>query len=180
MGLLPPTGAASNVGSLKNKLGIDEKRFAAAQHELTTTGLVIPVGKGRMGRASVGPEDLSIEAKVLLAALPCDGSTVGNYSVRSQLELDDETYASAKRELRDKGLIEVGVGYGGTVSRMSAIRTAKADEEPTQAGLVKLEGELYEPFKDWLQNYLQLDQELPFSCVRVTATPKGRKRSSGQ
>jgi hypothetical protein len=117
---------------------------------------------------------------MLLAALPSDGSTVGNYSVRSQLELHDETYASAKRELRDKGLIKVGVGYGGTVSRMSAARAAKAVEEPQQAGLVKFEQELYEPFREWLQSYLASDQELPFSHVRITGPPKGYRRSSGQ
>lgn len=133
----------------------------------------------RIRRTSVGPEDLSIEAKMLLATLPIDGSTVGNYSVRSQLDMDGETYARAKRELRDKELIKVGAGYGGTVSRVSAVRAAEADEELPQAVLVKFERELYEPFKDWLQSSLA-DQDLKFAEARITGTPNGHKRRSGQ
>jgi hypothetical protein len=116
---------------------------------------------------------------MLLAALPNDGSTVGNYSLRSKLNLDDETYAEAKGELRSADLIEVGVGYGGTVARTSAISDANVAEEPSPAGLVKLEKELYEPFVDWLRSSLA-DQELHFAEARVTATPKGYKAGSGR
>ena len=116
---------------------------------------------------------------MLLAALPADGSTVGNYSVRSQLALDDDTYAEAKRELREKGLIKVGVGYGGTVARVSAVPDAKAVDELPVAGLVRKEQELYEPFADWLRSSLA-DQDLAFAEARITAPPTGYKRNSGR
>jgi hypothetical protein len=180
--LLPTNGRAANLAGLRRKLGLDETDFDLAQDELIHAGLASRVGKGgRIVRATVGPGDLSVEAAMLIAALPADGSTVGNYNVRSQLALDDETYADAKRELRAKGLIKVGVGYGGTVARVSAVPGAKAveDEEPSPAGLVKLERELYEPFADWLRSSLA-DQDLAFAEARITAPPKGYKRRSGR
>jgi hypothetical protein len=169
--LLPPDGRASNLASIKGKLGLDETTFAAAEDELVNTGLAVLVGKG--GRIARTP------AAMLLEELPSDGSTEGNYNVRSRLALDDDTYTQAKRELLAKGLIKVGPGYGGTVARVSAVPPTKAVEEPPQAGLVKLERELYEPFADWLQSSLA-DQDLKFAEARITATPKGHKRSSGR
>ena len=38
---------------------------------------------------------------MLLNALPPDGSTAGNLSLRSKLDFDDEMYKKAKRELLD-------------------------------------------------------------------------------
>lgn len=176
--LLNVKGRASNMGRLKAKLGLDDDEYAEAQDSLIEAGLATLVGKGRIARTNVGT-DLSVEAAMLLAALPPDGSTVGNYNVRSQLALDDETYAQAKRELRSAGLIKVGVGYGGTVARASALPGTPAIEEPSSAGLVKLETELYEPFAEWLRSSFA-DQDLAFAEARITATPKGRKRGSGR
>jgi hypothetical protein len=171
LGLLRTDGHASNLANLKDRLRFGQTRFAAAQDELVDNGLAVLAGRG--GRIAATP------AALLLTALPTDGSSVGNYSLRSQLELDDKTYSEAKRELRDRGLIKVGVGYGGTIARVSAVPAAKAVEEPPQVGLVKLERELYDPFADWLQSSLA-DQDLKFAEARITATPKGRKRSSGR
>ena len=137
------------------------------------------MGKGRLRRKSAGAGDLSIDAERLLAALPSDGSTVGNYSLRSRLDLDDETYRQAKRELRKEGLINVGVGYGGTVARASALPSAAVVEETSLAGLVRLEKELYEPFAEWLRSSLA-DQDLAFAEARITATAKGHRHASGR
>jgi hypothetical protein len=164
------SGNASNCGSLKKKLGLDDADFGAAQEELIESGLAALVSKSKMARTSVGGGDLSVEASMLLAALPPDGSTVGNYSLRGQLDLDDETYKKAKQELRAAGLIKVGVGYGGTVGRASATPAAAEEEERPTAGLVKLERELYEPFAEWLRSSLA-DQDLAFAEARITATP---------
>jgi hypothetical protein len=171
LGLLRTDGHASNLANLKDRIGFNQTKFAAAQDELVENGLAVLAGRG--GRIAATP------AALLFTALPSDGSSVGNYSLRSQLELDDKTYSEAKRELRDKGLIKVGVGYGGTVARVSAVPATKAVEEPLQAGLVKLERELYEPFADWLQSSLA-DQDLKFAVARITATPRGHRRSSGR
>lgn len=178
--LLPSGGNAANVGNLRRKLGLQDGVFDKAQDELIAAHLARPIGKGgRLARASVGAADLSVEATMLLAAMPEDGSTVGNYNVRSQLDLDDETYAEAKRELRARGLLKVGVGYGGTVARVSAIPEAKTPEASRAADLVRTEIELYEPFADWLSASLA-DQDLAFAEARITGLPKGHKRSSGR
>jgi hypothetical protein len=173
------SGNASNCGSLKKKLGLDDADFGAAQEELIESGLAALVSKSKMARTSVGGGDLSVEASMLLAALPPDGSTVGNYSLRGQLDLDDETYKKAKQELRAAGLIKVGVGYGGTVGRASATPAAAEEEERPTAGLVKLERELYEPFAEWLRSSLA-DQDLAFAEARITATPKGYRHGGGR
>jgi hypothetical protein len=97
---LAVNGRAANCGSAKAKLGLSSPDFADALEELVETGLAVLVGKGRVARTTVGSSDLSVDAAMLLAALPGDGSTVGNYSLRSKLNLDDETYTEAKGELR--------------------------------------------------------------------------------
>jgi hypothetical protein len=76
-------------------------------------------------------------------------------------------------------LINVGVGYGGTIGRVAATASEAAVEEPSAVGLVKLERELYEPFAKWLRSSLA-DQELFFAEARVTGPPKGYKRKSGK
>jgi hypothetical protein len=178
--VLDSGGKAANIGRLKAKLGLRDEDYTAAQTELIEAGLAALQGKGgRLARTNVGGGDLSVEATMLLMALPPDGSTVGNYNVRGQLALDDETYAEAKRELRATGLIKVGVGYGGTVGRASAVPTEKATDEPSPVGLVRLEKELYEPFAEWLRSSLA-DQDLAFAEARITATPKGYKQGGGR
>lgn len=176
---LAVNGRAANCGSVRAKLGLSSPDFAAALEELVETGLAVLVGKGRVARTTVGSSDLSVDAAMLLAALPGDGSTVGNYSLRSKLNLDDGTYTEAKAELRSANLIKVGVGYGGTVARTSVLADSSVTEEPSPAGLVKLEKELYEPFVDWLRSSLA-DQDLAFAEARITATPKGYKSGSGR
>lgn len=157
-----------NLANLKDRFGLDETKFAAAQDELVHSGLAVLRGKG--GRIAATP------AAMLLTALPKDGSSVGNYSLRSQLELDDRTYADAKRELRDRGLIKVGKGYGGSVARADVTQIVK--EQPG-AGLVQLEKDLYEPFADWLRSSLE-DQELAFAEARITALPTGYRHGRGR
>jgi len=79
--LLNAKGRASNIGRLKTTLALNDVDYADAQESLVEAGLATLVGKGRIARANVGT-DLSVEAEMLLAALPPDGSTVGNYNVR--------------------------------------------------------------------------------------------------
>jgi hypothetical protein len=176
---LKPGGGPSNLGSLKARLNLGDEDFSGAQEELIEAGLATLQGKGRLARVNVGNGELSVEAAMLLAGLPNDGSTVGNYSVRGQLALDDDTYAEAKRELRGAGLIKVGVGYGGTIGRAAATADPTATEKPLAAGLVALERELYEPFAKWLRSSLE-DQGLFFAEARVTGPPRGYKRKSGK
>lgn len=182
LSLLRHDDRASNIATLKSKLGREDGEYEAIQQELLDSGVVELQGRGRLARTRAAADtDLTPEATMLLTALPADGSMVGNYSVRGRLELDDETYAVAKRELREAGLIRVGVGYGGTVGRAAAVPGAKEAEEtpPSAPGLVRKEEELYRPFADWLRSSLA-DQGLQFAEAKITARPKGYKRSSGR
>ena len=138
---------------------------------------LVDVNGQRMVRRASAANDLEPEAVMLLEALPADGSSVGNYSLRSQLDLDDETYTKAKRELRDHNLITVGVGYGGTIARSTV--EADATEAPETSRVVSKESELYKPFRDWLKSSLA-DQLINFYEVQVTATAKGFKKGGGK
>lgn len=170
---LRANGQPANPKSLKSTLGWDDRTFDQARLELIDDGLAKLVGS-RLAR-SVTDEDLSIDAQRLISALPSDGSTVGNYSLRSRLDLGDEAYANAKQELRSKELIRVGAGYGGTVARSNP--DAELTTRPT--GARRHEKELYEPFCEWLTSS-GIDQELAFFHVRDTSSPRGRKRSGGK
>ncbi len=152
--------------------------FEICADELITAGLAIRAGRGRLERTAAGGSDLSVEAAMLLAALPSDRSTVGNYSLRSQLDLDDETYSGAKRELRAAGLIRVGVGYGGSIGRAAALPEEK-EAPQLDNNQVARESELYGPFVEWLQSSRQ-DQDLAFARARTTATPRGYRRGGGR
>jgi len=175
---LKPEGKHSNIGTLKTRSGLSDESFEGVLDELTKAGLAVRHGVGRIARTTVGNGHLTIEAKMLLAALPKDGSTLGNYSVRGQIDLDDEAYAVAKRELREAELVKIGPGYGGSIGRAVA-ETTPVVEEPLAAGLVPLERELYEPFAKWLRSSLT-DQDFVFAEVRVTGPPRGYRRKSGK
>jgi hypothetical protein len=177
LALLRRDGKASNASTLKRKLGVDDATFESAQEELMTAGLAQRSG-GRLARTAVAPEGLSVEAEMLLSALPTDGSTAGNYSLRSKLDLDDATYKSAKRELLGTGRVRAGVGYGGTLARADAIPDKGSGSEPPRPGLVTREKDLCAPFAEWLSASLD-DQDLAFAHAKITATGRGRARSSG-
>ncbi len=177
LGLLRRDGRPSNTSALIKKLGVDESGFWAAQDELISAGLAQAIG-GRLARASAVPEDISVEAEMLLNALPADGSTAGNLSLRSKLDFDDETYKRAKRELLESERVVRGVGYGGTLAR-AGVAASDATPEPSGPGLVGRESDLYVPFAEWLESSFE-DQELAFARAMVTATARGRPRSSGR
>src|SRR5579875_2586046 len=65
---------------------------------------------------------LSKDAAALLAALPDDGSAVGNLRLRGELRLAEGRYRAAANELVDAGLARRGRGRGGSLAR-----TTKAD-----------------------------------------------------
>jgi hypothetical protein len=161
------------------ELGLDDASYAQAVDELVSARLARTTGSGgRLARAAVASGDLSVEAEMLLNALPPDGSTAGNYGLRSQLDLDDETYKSAKRELLTAQRVAVGVGYGGTLARAEVLPVSVAASEPSGRGLVSRESDLYAPFADWLSESLE-DQDLAFANAKITATARGRSRGGG-
>ena len=60
---------------------------------------------------------LESDKKMLLAALPVDGRTVGNQGLRKSLRWSADRYFAARNALADEGLVVRGPGYGGTVRR---------------------------------------------------------------
>lgn len=177
LGLLKRDGRPSNAGTLVDKLDADWPTYESARDELIVAGLAQAVG-GRLARAAAVPEELSVEAEMLLNALPPDGATAGNLSLRSKLDFDDETYKRAKRELLETERVVRGVGYGGTLARAD-VRASGSASEPSGPGLVGRETELYTPFAEWLESSFQ-DQELAFARAKNTSGPAGRSRSSGR
>jgi hypothetical protein len=175
--LLSRDGRASNASTLERKLDVDGATLGTAKDELIDAGLARAIG-GRLARTSVVPDDLSVEAEMLLNALPADGSTAGNLSLRSKLDFDDETYKKAKRELLDAGQVIRGVGYGGTLAK-AGVRVSESEPEPSGPGLVGREDELYAPFAEWLESSFE-DQELAFARAKITATARGRSRATGR
>jgi len=143
--------------------------------------------------------ELTEKAIQLLRLIPDDGSYVGNTFLRKRLGWPNEDeYWDARQELLKNGLIQTGKGRGGSVALVVApseaggrafdITTAEEIvseiEEKAAKGdeLVSDETELYEPLKKWIESTLgrPVEEVGDYFLVKVTASPSGRKRESGQ
>jgi len=60
---------------------------------------------------------ISKVAKQLLAALPVDGSTRGRKRLLQDLQWDEKTLYLAEEHLKEKGIVGVGKGQGGSLYR---------------------------------------------------------------
>ena len=150
-----------------------------------------------------GRLELSEKAVQLLRLVPEDGSYVGNTFLRRSLGWPDENeYWAARQELLDTGIIQTGKGRGGSVA-LASLPTKKGEgrtgdvtaataaeeivseiEEKLAKGgeLVGEETELYDPLKKWIESTLgrPVEEVGDYFLVKVTASPSGRKRESGQ
>ncbi len=130
-----------------------------------------------------GKLELSDKAIQLLRLIPEDGSYVGNTFLRRRLgwPAEDE-YWDARQELLDKGLIQTGKGRGGSVALVVASPSEIEEKAAKRAELVSDETELYEPLKKWIESTLgrPVDEVGDYFLVKITASPSGRKRESGQ
>jgi len=126
------------------------------------------------------PETLSERAKKLYSLIPADGTFVGNTFLRRRAGLED-AYWEVRKELIEQGLITFGRGRGGSVAQqLSATQTPVVEAEEEEA-LVEEEADLYDPLLQWLKTeWGESDERGDFFAVKITATPKGRPRSSGQ
>ena len=132
-------------------------------------------------------DDLTESAQLLLAELPADGSRIGNRQLRSRPTLNDlsaDQYLGAKRDLVHQGLAVAGPGPGGTLARVieqseEEVRAAVGEidaRDPADTavapsrGLVSLEQELYEPFRQWEQDNVTVG-DFAFATALVSATP---------
>jgi hypothetical protein len=183
---------ASNLKRLRSDVDLSDDQFEAALAELKAAHLVEPLGKGgRIRRVSAGqPKEspsnrgerrpqfrLSDDARRVLDALPADGSTISNIRLRPTLDLNDDAYATAIRELKDAHAIQVGPGRGGTVQRSEAGPAATLSDDH-----VEREAQLYEPFVNWLNSSWSAvaNPSVRFAHAKVTATPRGRNRDTGK
>ena len=68
----------------------------------------------------------SSDIATLLAAVPADGSTIGNIRLRNALGWDEDRYTAARDALVNSGTLLKGVGKGGSVRRSAAPASAPA------------------------------------------------------
>lgn len=130
---------------------------------------------------SLLPDDES----ALFNALPTDGSSVSNPSLRQYLKWNRNRYFLARDGLVDKGLVLRGRGRGGVVRRSQPEPSADADQvavvvqrgapdaEMIEAAITN-EPNLYEPMRkvierDWAQEHRQ-----DLLAVEITAFGGGR------
>lgn len=126
-------------------------------------------------------EKLSIEAKDLLELIPRGGDFIGNTTLQRKSGLG-EKYWKVRSELVDGQFVTLGKGRGGSVARApAAVETPPAIADGSE-DLVEDEAELYEPLRIWLEKTWgqSVKDEGDFFDVRITGTPKGRARASGQ
>jgi len=171
-------GRARNLTTIIARTHLARETVATACKELADAGFAKVEGKRvrRTGGSAEGEGRLSKSAQALLDALPADGSLRSNLRLRSEVDLDDDAYAGAKQELIDAGVVQLGRGRGGRLGRREVEGSKAAEDERPRVGK---ESELYEPFARWVGASLS-GGGLRFSSVRVTGSPKGRKRSSGK
>ena len=125
-------------------------------------------------------DELSADARTLLAQLPADGSARGNASLREELGWDDDLYLAARNELLDAGLARKWKGRGGTVKRIldwepdtPAARDATAERE------IDAERDLYEPLAEQIGSTWAKDMRLEPSVVAILGY-QGRRRTGGK
>lgn len=151
----------------------DELEVVTAQREVSERTT-------RTKKSSLGEAPIGFTARQLLAAVPVDGSSIGGAALRSAVDLDDDRYAVALRELQRSGQIIVGPGRGGSIHRA---RTSEEPSAPTPAQEKKAEASLYEPFLQWLRSTWppSLDEdEDTLRDAAITATPKGYRQRTGR
>jgi hypothetical protein len=137
---------------------------------------------------------LSPQARFVLSELPADGTLVSNIRLRSTVDIENEAYTKAVQELKASGVVRFGPGRGGSIGRRVAAPAADPEltSEPSEApsngaatesqanvaDFVPRESDLYQPFVEWLKSTFQ--EPARFAHAKVTATPRGRARDSGQ
>lgn len=130
----------------------------------------------------MGKKELSEPAQKLLQLIPPDGSFVGNTSLSRKSALGDD-YWKVRTELEEADLITLGRGRGGSVALQLSVTTPVSPVEPgKEENLVSEEVELYEPLKEllWADWGKAAKESEDFFELRITASPRGRSRESGQ
>jgi len=118
-------------------------------------------------------------AKKLLELVPSDGVFIGNTTLQRRSNLGKRHW-EVRKELVDGGFLTRGKGRGGSVARLAA-ETEAAPIAVRGRLFVRKESELYEPLKRWIAEVWGEGVEGgDFFDVRITGSPRTRKRASGQ
>lgn len=122
---------------------------------------------------------LSPHAKKLLDLVPPDGEFIGNTSLIRRSKLGRK-YWDVRHELIEGGFLTRGKGRGGSVARFAADTQAPSISVKKPKLYAQKESDLYAPLKEWLDSdWGPAVTPGDFFEACITATPKGKKRSSG-
>jgi hypothetical protein len=117
----------------------------------------------------------------LIAAVPEDGSNIGNGRLMSNLDWDEKKYWQVRNRLVDRGVLEVGRGRGGSVRRVTdeVLAAPVVAPPPTeQSPSPQTEAELYAPMAGVLGDRWMKDKRFDSSIVQITAH-QGRRATGG-
>lgn len=119
----------SELGEVNGDVLVDIPAAGAGVH---TPAGPLPTPVPAVGSAD--PATLASLADALLALLPSDGSSVGNVTLKRELEargyrLSDEEYFHTRQELIDRGLCVTGRGRGGSLRRCDPQDEAESGEQ---------------------------------------------------
>lgn len=124
--------------------------------------------------------------KRLYELTPADGTTIGNASLREELQqafpkesfsLDD--YWDLRNSLIEDGKLETAKGRGGSVRRVLIVATGPAETVPVTPPVSIEEASLYEPFHKVIQTGYAPDNELKQFVSEITAN-QGRRSTGGR
>src|SRR5688572_7094827 len=74
----------------------------------------------------------------LLEALPEDGSKITGGDLREKIDLKRSDFDAAKKELKELGLITLGRGRGGSVSRVVGAEIPEAPKKLSKAEVAEI------------------------------------------
>ena len=122
----------------------------------------------------------------LLNAVPQDGSRIGNTTLIRQLGWPEDEYWEVRNRLVDRGVLQLGVGRGGSVQRRVNVEAASTGSEevpnvrtpsdvPEALEETRVpEADLYVPIAKTLEDKWVKDKRVESAIVHITAQQGGR------
>ena len=117
----------------------------------------------------------------LLEAVPADGTSIGNVTLRDVLGWEPDFYLAVRGRLIDDGKLVLGRGKGGSVRRRLEAVPEQPEDLPevneTEGGTFATERSLYDPMLKAIRDRWIKDQ--PFTSAIVENTAQGGRRADG-
>jgi hypothetical protein len=108
---------------------------------------------------SVNKESKMDKHEEFLSHIPVTGQSIGNIKLNSILQWDSDTYNGVKRELLERGDIQLGRGQGGSVRLATPSKEKDIDTSQTEGEAVSTEPESTEPTVSVLPDYSDVSVE---------------------